>query len=187
MPKPQPPPPPQRPLALPPNLSPDAVDAITELAAILTRLRPPQSATALGAPPPSLVATGTTPAANAVTGTTPLPVAATPAAGGTLGGGGSGGGGGPGLGGHASFGGGSPSDAPISIKDVPTATDALKHKIQRARQQIKGLPDMSRTIAEQEEHISELEETIRLQHEVLAGLRAIGLQFGAEAGDRMEM
>ncbi|KAL8289707.1 hypothetical protein RB597_001372 [Gaeumannomyces tritici] len=184
MPKSQPPPPPQHPLALPPHLSPDALDAITELAAILTRLRPPQSAAALGAPPPSLLATGTTPAANAVTGTTPLPTAATPAAGGP---GGGGGGGGSGLGGHVSFGGASPSDAPISLKDVPTATDALKHKIQRARQQIKALPDMSRTIAEQEEHISELEETIRLQQEVLAGLRGIGVQFGAEGGDRMEM
>lgn len=139
------------PLALPPTLSPDTLDALTELAAIVARLRPPQSLP------------------GGITVNTPG-AAATPAAG---------------------IGVGGLSGATISIKDVPNATDAVKHKLQRARAQIKALPDMARTIEEQRETMAQLEETIRLQQEVLSALRSLdgarGLDAADEGGEKMEM
>ncbi|TLS24206.1 hypothetical protein PpBr36_08238 [Pyricularia pennisetigena] len=141
----------QPPLALPPTLSPETLDALTELAAIVSRLRPPQSLP------------------GGITVNTPG-AAATPAAGIGIGG---------------------PSGATISIKDVPNATDAVKHKLQRARAQVKALPDMSRTLEEQRETIALLEETLRQQQEVLAALRSVdgahGLDAADEGGDKMDM
>ncbi|KAL3426217.1 hypothetical protein PVAG01_03009 [Phlyctema vagabunda] len=75
---------------------------------------------------------------------------------------------------------------PITIKDIPSATDGLKHKIQRARAQVKQLPDMQSSIAEQEEEIRELEEKIRKQRAVLEDLRKAGLKAKAEKIDNDE-
>jgi hypothetical protein len=74
----------------------------------------------------------------------------------------------------------SPSQAangtgPLTIKDIPTATDQLKHKLQKARVQVKELPDIDRSIAEQEEEIRELEERIAKQRDVLETLRLAGV------------
>ena len=63
---------------------------------------------------------------------------------------------------------------PLSRKDILPATDELKHKLQNARRQVKELPDIERSVAEQEEEIRELEEKIRKQREVLEGLREVG-------------
>lgn len=150
--------------SLPDNLSPDAVDTLTELSQILTRLRAAQASGAGLASLPS----GATPSAGMaapapVTGTTPLPSTAPNTAAAT---------------------------ASISLKDVPTATDHLKHKLQKARAQIKTLPDMGRTLAEQDAELRELESRTRRQREVLDRLREVGILFGAEDGvgrDRMEM
>jgi hypothetical protein len=132
---------PQHQLALPPTLSPDALDALTELATIMARLR------------------GTIESSSAIpglgTGNTPLP------------------GGTPGL---TS---GGPAGA-LSLKDIPTATDNLKHKLQKARAQIRALPDMERSMEQQEEEIRELEEKIRQQNEVLSHLKSNGANFAAE-------
>jgi small-conductance mechanosensitive channel len=64
---------------------------------------------------------------------------------------------------------------PLTIKDIPAATDELKHKLQRARAQVKELPDIDRTAAEQEEEIRELEERISRQRDVLDQLRQAGI------------
>jgi len=79
-----------------------------------------------------------------------------------------------------------PASGSLSLKDVPTATDHLKHKLQKARVQVRSLPDMDRTIAEQEEDIAELEERIRLQREVLEKLKQRGAQFTAEESSTSE-
>ncbi|KAH8661381.1 RNA polymerase II transcription mediator complex subunit 9-domain-containing protein, partial [Tricladium varicosporioides] len=63
---------------------------------------------------------------------------------------------------------------PLTIKDIPAATDELKHKLQKARTQVRELPDIDRTIAEQEDEIRELEEKIARQREVLLSLRDVG-------------
>jgi septal ring factor EnvC (AmiA/AmiB activator) len=73
----------------------------------------------------------------------------------------------------------SPSQAangtgPLTIKDIPAATDQLKHKLQRARAQAKELPDIERSIAEQQEEIRQLEERIAKQRDVLETLRQAG-------------
>jgi hypothetical protein len=161
-------------------LSPDDIDTLTELAAILARLRPPPGPSSLAISTPALAnltglpglsqlsttGSGTTPAPlpGAVTGTTPLPsTAPNTAAAGTL-----------------------------TLKDIPTATDKLKHKLQTVRVQIRGFPDVGRTIAEQEEEIAELEARMGKQREVLERLREVGMQFVVEessggVGDRMAM
>lgn len=69
---------------------------------------------------------------------------------------------------------------PLSTKDVPTATDHLKHKIQRARAAVHTLPDIRRTIPEQEAEIAALEDKIAQQRAVLLQLKDFGLQFAAE-------
>lgn len=71
----------------------------------------------------------------------------------------------------ATPGGPSSSGQTLSFKDVPGATDGLKHKLQRARTQVRALPDMERTIAEQEEEIEDLERRIRDQRALLQRLR----------------
>lgn len=74
----------------------------------------------------------------------------------------------------------SPSQAasgtgPLTIKDIPVATDQLKHKLQKARAQVKELPDIERSTAEQEEEIRELEERVGRQRDVLEKLRQAGI------------
>ena len=54
------------------------------------------------------------------------------------------------------------------------ATDSLRHKIQKARAEAKALPDMNRSIEEQEEEMTELEEKIEKQKEVLSMLAELG-------------
>lgn len=76
---------------------------------------------------------------------------------------------------------------PLAIRDVPGVTDAIKHKIQRARATVKALPDMTRGIEEQEEEMRELEAKIERQRKVLEGLREKGESRGEGNGDKMEM
>ncbi|EEY17514.1 predicted protein [Verticillium alfalfae VaMs.102] len=139
------------PLALPPTLSPDALDTLTELTTILTRLR-----AAVHASNPSANAGGITGATPLPTGATPNPLGASP--GGTN---------------------------AMTLRELSTQTDALKHKLQRARTQLKSLPDMERDIEEQEDEVRQVEEKIRVQREVLERLRERGVQFGKD-GEKME-
>ncbi|OIW26500.1 hypothetical protein CONLIGDRAFT_634769 [Coniochaeta ligniaria NRRL 30616] len=77
---------------------------------------------------------------------------------------------------------------PLSLKEVPAATDPIKHKLQRARQQVKALPDIGRTVEEQEKEIEELTGRITQQKEVLRVLREVGIRFGVgdEEGGKKE-
>lgn len=126
-------------LALPPTLSPDSLDALSELAIVLAKVRTSiQSSSGL--------ATGATPSTT------------TAVAGGQ----------------------------PLSFKDVPGATDALKHKLQHARAEVRALPDMDRTDGEQRREIAELEARIVTQRALLERLRDDGLRFGKD-GDKMDI
>ncbi|KAF7550191.1 hypothetical protein G7Z17_g5877 [Cylindrodendrum hubeiense] len=84
----------------------------------------------------------------------------------------------------------SPGGPTLSFKEVPGATDGLKHKLQRARAQVRALPDMDRTIGEQTEEIRDLEARIQTQRALLQRLRdeAAGREGKEEAagGDKME-
>jgi hypothetical protein len=62
----------------------------------------------------------------------------------------------------------------------------MKRKLQKARAAAKELPDMERTVKEQEEEIRELEDRIRMQREVLEGLKSEGVRVGTEREVRME-
>lgn len=125
------------PLALPIGLSPDGLDALSELSVVLAKVRTGiQSST-------GLTGTGTTP-------------------------------------------GDAASGQQLSFKDVPGATDSLKHKLQHARAQVRALPDMERTIKQQREEITELEARIEMQRSLLERLREDGLRFGKDA-DKMDI
>ncbi|KAL2072257.1 hypothetical protein VTL71DRAFT_11600 [Oculimacula yallundae] len=76
------------------------------------------------------------------------------------------------------------STGPLTIKDIPLATDGIKHKLQKARALVKELPDMERSIKEQEEEMRELEERIRKQRDILGRLRDVGLEVKREREER---
>lgn len=68
------------------------------------------------------------------------------------------------------------SNGPLRPKDIPSATDGLKHRLHKARLQIAMLPDVNREIWEQEEELEELEEKITAQRKMLEGLRKRGVE-----------
>jgi cell division protein FtsB len=80
----------------------------------------------------------------------------------------------------------------LSFKDVPGATDGIKHKLQRAREHVAALPDMGRTLAEQEEEMAQLRARMDRQRALLERLRDGGVAFAkdegsaAASGERME-
>jgi len=78
------------------------------------------------------------------------------------------------------------STIPLTTKDIPAATDELKHRLQKARAQVANLPDIQRGTDEQEEEIRELEEKIKKQRAVLEKLREMGLTFGKDAGQAVD-
>ncbi|KUI61687.1 hypothetical protein VP1G_08860 [Cytospora mali] len=147
---------------LPGGLSPDSIDVPSELYTILSRVRYTDksgTATASGDGEPGKPGGANTPAAG--------PSGATPAAGGADG----------------AAGGGNPASKPLSTKDLVAATDPLKHKIQRARAAVHTLPDIERSIPEQEAEIREWENKIARQREVLQQLKEFGIQFSHGSSD----
>lgn len=62
----------------------------------------------------------------------------------------------------------------LSIKEVPSATDGLKYRLQRATIEVTKLPGIEMTIAEQEEEINMWQEKIKKQREQLDNLRKLG-------------
>lgn len=70
------------------------------------------------------------------------------------------------------------ASGPLTTKEIPAATDALKHRLQRARVEVARLPGIEMGIQEQEEEIRRLEERVRRQREVLEGLRDVGVRAG---------
>ncbi|KAI0397617.1 RNA polymerase II transcription mediator complex subunit 9-domain-containing protein [Xylariaceae sp. FL0594] len=81
----------------------------------------------------------------------------------------------------------------LALKDIPAATDALRHRFHRARQIIKAsLPDLDRGVADQEAEIAALEARVARQRDVLVRLREVGssklgVVDGNGEGDPMEM
>ncbi|KAK2595549.1 hypothetical protein QQS21_006723 [Conoideocrella luteorostrata] len=133
----------QHPLALPATLSPDDLDALSELSIVLAKVRAGiQSSNGI------LTGSGATPGGAATQG------------------------------------------QQLSFKDVPGATDGLKHKLQHAQAQVRALPDMDRSIEEQDREIRDLEARIEKQRALLERLRERGLRFGKEdaavCGDKMD-
>ncbi|RYO75326.1 hypothetical protein DL764_010496 [Monosporascus ibericus] len=173
-------------LAMPPGLNPSTLDTITELAQLLARLRTPASlsATSTNLPGGTPAATQTTPASSSTAAQHQHqqhqqqhhqhqhqpqlhpPQSQTQSQ--------------P----QSQPGQGQAQDGELSLKEVPAAADALKHRFQRARAQIRTLPDMGRGVAEQEAEMAALEARLARQREVLARLRDVGVRFAAAQGER---
>ncbi|KAI1747582.1 RNA polymerase II transcription mediator complex subunit 9-domain-containing protein [Xylaria castorea] len=169
------------PLPLPEALNPDALDVLSELANLLTRLRtlpPPGSSASTGATPSqSQSQSQSQPPQNAAAAggshATPTPTAL--------------------LSSHASSSSSSSKNktGELTLKEIPVATDALKHRFQRARNLAKtALPDLDRGLAEQEVEIAALEARIARQRDTLGQLREVGVRLavvqGEGDGDKME-
>ncbi|KAI1385943.1 RNA polymerase II transcription mediator complex subunit 9-domain-containing protein [Hypoxylon trugodes] len=75
----------------------------------------------------------------------------------------------------------------LSLKEIPPAADVLKHRFQKARVLVRGLPDVGRGIAEQEEEIRALEERLGRQRDMLVKLREMGAKLAEQEGDKMVM
>ncbi|RYP46200.1 hypothetical protein DL768_007556 [Monosporascus sp. mg162] len=173
-------------LAMPPGLNPNTLDTITELAQLLARLRTPASLSAASTnlPGGTPAATQTTPASSSTAAQHPHqhqhqhqhhhsshlhpPQSQTQSSQPQSQ---------PGQGQQG-------QDGELSLKEVPAAADALKHRFQRARAQIRTLPDMGRGVAEQEAEMAALEARLARQREVLARLRDVGVRFAAAQGER---
>ncbi|KAI0439802.1 RNA polymerase II transcription mediator complex subunit 9-domain-containing protein [Xylaria telfairii] len=141
-------------LPLPETLNPDALDVLSELANLLTRLRT--------LPPGSSISTGATPS-QSQNHATPTPTA---------------------LALSSST---AKKTGELTLKEIPVATDALKHRFQRARTLVKTtLPDLDRGLAEQDVEIAALEARIARQRETLAKLREVGVSLAEGEGDKME-
>lgn len=136
---------------LPGGLSPDSVDVQSELFTILSRLRyTDKNGAATNGDGDSSKPGGSTPAGG-LPGSTPSGGAAQAAS--------------------------SSDTKTLSTKDLAAATDPLKHKIQRARAAVHTLPDITRTIPEQEAEIREWQDKIERQRETLLKLKEFGIQF----------
>jgi RNA polymerase II transcription mediator complex subunit 9 len=67
--------------------------------------------------------------------------------------------------------------SPLEPKDLPQAAVPIKLKIQRAKAAVSALPDVERTVEEQQEEIRELEGRIR-------NLRGVLGELGRRAGEK---
>lgn len=163
------------PLPLPETLNPDALDVLSELANLLTRLRalPTTTTTTGSAGPTTAAATPSQPPPQTqnLPGTTPTPSSSS----------------------AILRGGSSKPGGELSLKEIPAATDALKHRFRRARAVIgASLPDLDRGVHEQEVEIRALEARIARQRDALERLREVGARFvvgqgdGDGDGDKME-
>ena len=66
----------------------------------------------------------------------------------------------------------------LSPKDLATEAAAIKIKIQKARAAVQVLPDVDRSVVEQQEEIGELEQRIREQKRVLWEVAEAGRKSG---------
>jgi hypothetical protein len=67
----------------------------------------------------------------------------------------------------------------LELHDLGSATSAIRLKIQKARQIVANMPDVERTVEEQDEEISELETRVERQK---AMLRKLGVNLDAQEG-----
>lgn len=140
---------------LPGGLSPDTIDVCSELATIIARVRYADNKTGPGASANG----GDAAAANQPGGPSAAGAATTAS---------------------SPSGDDAQNGVLLSPRDIPAATDHLKHKIQRARAAVHTLPDIRRSIPEQDAEIAALEAKIAQQRAVLLQLKDFGLQFAAE-------
>lgn len=145
------------PQALPGGLTPDSVDVPSELYTILSRLRYTDKNGASTNGDGDSSKPGANTPAGGLPGSTPSGGAIAPANG--------------------------PDTKTLSTKDLTAATDPLKHKVQRARAAVHTLPDITRTIAEQEAEIKEWQDKIESQRKVLLQLKEFGIQFSHGSTD----
>lgn len=68
---------------------------------------------------------------------------------------------------------------PLNPKELPTAMLEIKGRIRAALREVERLPDVDRSLEEQELEIQELEDRIKRQREMLSGLAEVAK--GAEA------
>jgi hypothetical protein len=66
----------------------------------------------------------------------------------------------------------------LDIQGLPTEASKLKIKLQKARLAVMALPDVGRSVEEQEEEIAELEERVKGLREVLNGLKKGDARLG---------
>ncbi|KAF3926455.1 hypothetical protein AA313_de0206872 [Arthrobotrys entomopaga] len=71
---------------------------------------------------------------------------------------------------------------PLEPKDVDAEASRIRIKIQKARTILNDLPDISRSIEQQEEEVKALEEKITRQREVLGRIRELKVVKDAAAG-----
>lgn len=66
---------------------------------------------------------------------------------------------------------------------MPSATDGLKYRLQRARVEVTKLPGIDMSIGEQEQEIRMWKEKIKKQREQLKNLQKLGEKMVADAGE----
>ena len=72
---------------------------------------------------------------------------------------------------------------PLEIKQLATEASKIKIRIQKARQTVKAMPDVDRTVEEQQEEIEELEAKCEALRAVLKGMATrAGHEDGAAQG-----
>ncbi|KAJ5513995.1 hypothetical protein N7463_003547 [Penicillium fimorum] len=70
---------------------------------------------------------------------------------------------------------GSSARPPLDVKTLPTETSSVRIRIQKARTVVEGLPDVHRSVDDQQREIAELEDRVRR-------LRSVISDFGNRAG-----
>ena len=73
---------------------------------------------------------------------------------------------------------------PLDPKDLPTAILPLKAQMRKGLREIERLPDIERSVQEQDEEIAELEARIRKQEEMFRGLASSAAEVEGELGGR---
>ena len=71
---------------------------------------------------------------------------------------------------------------PLEPKDLPTEILEIKRKIRRALKDLEQLPDMERSVEEQNEEIEALEGRIARQREIVARLGLLAREISAKNG-----
>ncbi|KAJ5888482.1 hypothetical protein N7495_008523 [Penicillium taxi] len=70
------------------------------------------------------------------------------------------------------------SQPPLNVKGLPTEASSVKIRIQKARTTVEGLPDVHRSVKEQQKEIAELEKRV-------ARLKSVISDFGSRAGQAL--
>ncbi|KAI1402461.1 RNA polymerase II transcription mediator complex subunit 9-domain-containing protein [Hypoxylon fuscum] len=152
----------KQPSAMPEGLNPDTLDVLTELAELLNRLRTPSGGSTSGATP-AATSTPSQSQSHAHPPAPPPPRSTVTNNGTTT----------------------TANAGDLSLRDIAPAADVLKHRFQKARGLVLGLPDVGRGLPEQEAEIAALEAKIQRQRDMLLRLRDMGSRLAQEDGDHM--